>query len=208
MIAALLNWQCPIVTLNLEKYCCNDRAARWGIMREETRILGLDQIDNMIVNMLRENARMTFSEIGKEAGISRVAARHRVEQLEKKGVIKGYHADIDLHALPKGIRFMLDIEAAPGYYTEVIETLAASSMLHEIYGTSGESHIHVVGVAPNSETLGKYANYLYRTTKGIRELNWQILVTTYKDTERGVDYVRYKEPEHLEAAGTEGVQQQ
>ena len=95
---------------------------------------------------------------------------YRVEQLEKNGVIRGYHADIDLRALPKGIRFMLDIEAAPGYYTEVIETLAASSMLHEIYGTSGKSRIHVIGVAPNSETLGKYASYLYRTTKGIREL--------------------------------------
>ena len=176
-------------------------------MREgEVRILGLDQIDNRIVEMLRENARLTFSEIGKAAGISRVAAKHRIEQLEKNGVIRGYHADIDLRALPKGIRFMLDIEAAPGYYTEVIETLAKSSMLHEIYGTSGKSHIHVVGVAPNSETLGRYANYLYRTTKGVRELNWQILVTTYKNTERGVEYVRHREHEYLEERGGEGTE--
>ena len=173
---------------------------------EEIKVLGLDQIDNMIVNMLRENARLTFSEIGKAAGISRVAAKNRIEQLEENGVIRGYHADLDLRALPNGIRFLLDIEASPEYYTEVIETLAASSMLHEIYGTSGKSHIHVVGVAPNSETLGKYANYLYRTTKGIREMNWQILVTTYKNTERGVEYVRYQEPEHLENGGKEGTE--
>ena len=87
----------------------------WGIMREEIQVSGLDQIDNMIIRMLRENARLTFSEIGKTAGISRVAAKHRIEQLEKNGVIKGYHADIDLRAMPKGIRFTLDIEAAPGY---------------------------------------------------------------------------------------------
>ena len=172
---------------------------------EEVRVLGLDQIDNMIVSMLRENARLTFSEIGKAAGISRVAARHRVEQLEKNGIIRGYHADIDLRAMPKGIRFVLDIEAAPGYYTEVIATLAAGSMLHEIYGTSGKSHIHVTGVAPNSETLGSYANYLYRTTKGIRELNWQILVTTYKDTERGVAYEQYQESQHLEEGGAKNT---
>ena len=165
---------------------------------EEIQISGLDQTDNMIIRMLRENARLTFSEIGKVAGVSRVSVKHRIEQLEKNGVIRGYHADIDLRAMPKGIRFTLDIEAAPGYYSEVIGTLAASSMLHEIYGTSGKSHIHVMGVAPNNETLGRYANYLYRTTKGIRELNWQILVTTYKNTERGVEYVRYQEHEHME----------
>ncbi|MBQ6596962.1 MAG: hypothetical protein IJH79_05355, partial [Lentisphaeria bacterium] len=113
------------------------------------------------------------------------------------------HADIDLRAMPKGIRFTLDIEASPGCYSEVIGTLAASSMLHEIYGTSGKSHIHVIGVAPNSETLGSYANYLYRTTRGIRELNWQILVTTYKNTERGVAYEQYQKSEHLEEGGAQ-----
>ena len=175
-------------------------------MREEFTILGLDEADNMIIRMLRENARLTYSEIGKAIGISRVAVKHRIEQLEKNGVIKGYHADIDLRAMPKGIRFTLDIEAAPGYYSEVITTLAASSMLHEIYGTSGKSHIHVIGVAPNSETLGKYANYLYRTTRGIRELNWQILVTTYKNTERGVAYEHDKGSEHLEEGGSKNTE--
>ena len=173
---------------------------------EEFTILGLDEADNKIIRMLRENARLTYSEIGKATGISRVAVKHRIEQLEKNGVIKGYHADIDLRAMPKGIRFTLDIEAAPGYYSEVITTLAAGSMLHEIYGTSGKSHIHVIGVAPNSETLGKYANYLYRTTRGIRELNWQILVTTYKNTERGVAYEHDKGSEHLEEGGSKNTE--
>ena len=159
---------------------------------DNIKIMGLDETDNRIVKMLRENARLTYSEIGAEIGISRVAAKHRIEQLEKDGIIRGYHAEIDLRSMPKGIRFTLDIEADPAYYSNVIETLAASSMLHEIYGTSGKSHIHVMGVSPNSETLGSYANYLYRTTKGVRELNWQILVTTYKNAEKGVNYVPYK----------------
>ena len=174
--------------------------------KEEMQVMGLDPVDNKIVHMLRENARLTYSEIGEAAGISRVAVKHRIEQLEKNGVIKGYHADIDLRAMPRGIRFTLDIEAAPEAYTEVIAVLAASSLLHEIYGTSGKSHIHVIGVAPNTETLGRYANYLYRSTKGIRELNWQILTTTYKNTERGVTYEKYQESQHLEEGGGKDIQ--
>ena len=60
----------------------------------------MDQVDNKIIRMLRENARLTFLEIGKAAGISRVMVKHRIEQLEEKGVIKEYHADIDLRAMP------------------------------------------------------------------------------------------------------------
>ena len=162
-------------------------------MRVEEKLPGLDPIDSLIVNMLRENARLTFSELGKSAGLSRVAARHRIEQLERNGVIRGYHADIDLQALPKGIRFMLYIETVPEFYLEVIGTLASGSMLHEIYGTTGKSHIHAVGTAPDSEALGAYTDQLYRTTKGSREMNCQILVTTYKDTERGIEYKRETE---------------
>jgi DNA-binding Lrp family transcriptional regulator len=166
-------------------------------------ITGLDRIDQQIVALLSANARLSFSEIGQEVGISRVSVKHRIEQMEKNGIIRGYHAAIDPLAVPKSITFTLDIEAEPQYYTEVVAQLSSSSMLHKIYGTSGKCRIFVVGAAPNSETLGTYANYLYRTTKGIREMNWQILVNTYKDTERGVDYAQYQESEHLER-GREG----
>ena len=168
---------------------------------EDQKITGLDQIDNMIIGMLQKNARMTLSQMAQEAGISRVAVKNRIMQLENRGIIRGYHADIDYGAIPKGIRFTLDIEAEPIFYEEIISTLCASSMLHEIYGTSGKCHIHAAGVAPSSETLGSFTGYLYRTTRGIRDINWQLLTKTYKDMERGVEYVRYQEPEHLEEGG-------
>ena len=72
--------------------------------------------------------------------------------------------------------------------------LSLSKLIHKIYGTSGECHIHAIGIVPNSETLGSYAGHLYRSTKGMRRLSWQILITTYKDMERGVEYeIRYQE---------------
>lgn len=152
------------------------------------KIAGLDEIDNQIAEILMKNARLSFSEIGKMLGISRVSVRKRVEQMEKSGIICGYHAKIQPDSLPQGIRFVLDIEAIPQYYTEVIGKLSMSSMIHKLYGASGKSRIHAEGIAPNSETLGTFANHLFRSTRGVRDLSWQILVTTYKDTEKGVEY--------------------
>ncbi len=162
-------------------------------------ISGLDQVDNKIIELLREDARLSYSEIGKAVGKSRVAVKTRIRQLEQKGVIRGYFTAIDTNAIPKGIRFTLDIETEPQHFEDVLDRLAVSRMIYKIYGTSGESHILAIGFAPNSETLGSYAGHFQRSTKGVRKLSWQILVTTYKDTERGVDYeVRHKKHEHLE----------
>ena len=162
-------------------------------------IPGLDDVDNRIIELLCENARMSYSEIGDVVGKSRVAVKSRIEQLEKKGIIRGYSAIIDPSAVPDGIQFMLDIETEPQQYESVIATLSVSKMIQKIYGTSGECRIHAVGLAPNSDTLGTYARHLHRSVEGVRRLSWQFLVTTYKDTERGVDYeIRHQEHEHLE----------
>ena len=49
-------------------------------------ITGLDQIDNRIIELLRNNARLSYSEIGKIVGLSRVTVKRRIEQLEKSGI--------------------------------------------------------------------------------------------------------------------------
>ena len=44
---------------------------------------GLDQLDQKIIQLLTENARMSYSEIGQKVGISRVAVKMRVQTLEQ-----------------------------------------------------------------------------------------------------------------------------
>lgn len=73
------------------------------------RIPGLDDVDNRIIEILCENARMSYSEIGNAIGKSRVAVKARIEQLEEKGIIRGYCALIDTGAVPGGIQFTIDI---------------------------------------------------------------------------------------------------
>ena len=50
---------------------------------------GLDALDQKIVSLLIENARMSYSDIAQQVGVSRVAVKMRVQALEKRGVIEG-----------------------------------------------------------------------------------------------------------------------
>lgn len=53
-------------------------------------IEGLDKLDNKIIEVVKENARLTYSEIGEKVGVSRISVKKRMEALEEKGIIQGY----------------------------------------------------------------------------------------------------------------------
>lgn len=161
-------------------------------------IEGLDALDNKILTVLEDNARATYSEIGEEVGLSRVAVKNRMENLEKSGIIQGYKTVINPVKVLQGVQFTIDVEAEPQLYKQVVHALGTDKFLRQIYTTSGKCRIHAIGLAPNVNTLEQHVNHLFNRTKGIRELSWHLLLTTIKDVDGGVEYVRFEEPEHLE----------
>ena len=51
---------------------------------------GLDELDQKIIHLLIKNARMSYSDIGQQIGISRVAVKMRIQSLEQRGIIEEY----------------------------------------------------------------------------------------------------------------------
>ena len=71
---------------------------------------GLDELDQKIVQLLIKNARLSYSDIGKEVGISRVAVKARIQALEKKGVIEEYTTIINPQKISGAISCYFEIE--------------------------------------------------------------------------------------------------
>lgn len=57
-----------------------------------------DEIDRAIVDLLTQDARRSFNDIGSQVGLSAPAVKRRVDRLEAAGVILGYRAVIDRNA--------------------------------------------------------------------------------------------------------------
>ena len=64
---------------------------------------GLDDLDQQILQLLIKNARMSYSDIAQQVGISRVAVKMRVQSLEQRGIIEEYTTIIN----PSKINFLL-----------------------------------------------------------------------------------------------------
>lgn len=153
-------------------------------------ILGLDEIDNKIISVIKENARLSYSDIGKEVGLSRVAVKNRMEAMEKRGVIQGYQTVVNVARIPEGVKFVIDIEVTTEKLQEVLDVLGKDKYIRQVYGTTGNCRLHCQGYAPNNQTLDAHVRYLYNHNEGIRRLEWHMLVTTYKDEDGGVEYDR------------------
>jgi Lrp/AsnC family leucine-responsive transcriptional regulator len=55
----------------------------------------MEKLDRRILALLARDGRMSYTDIGKETGLSTSAAQQRVRRLEQRGVIKGYAAVLD-----------------------------------------------------------------------------------------------------------------
>ena len=172
------------------------------------RIEGIDEIDNKILNIIKDNARLSYKEIGEQAGISRVSVRSRMDALQEKGIIKGFQTIIDPTSAPEGTRFFMDIECVPEFYEEVVEYLASSKMIRQIYCVSGECRIHTVGFSPNTKSLNYFSRTLYQSLRGVRRIGCHTVLCTLMDVDGGVDYEKCQKHEHMEgrAGSTENRQ--
>ncbi len=55
----------------------------------------IESVDRLICQLLAADGRMSFTDLGKHAGLSTSAVHQRVKRLEQRGVIRGYGASID-----------------------------------------------------------------------------------------------------------------
>ncbi|PRY40412.1 Lrp/AsnC family transcriptional regulator [Umezawaea tangerina] len=72
----------------------------------------MDKVDRAIIAHLRQDGRLTNTELADRVGLSPSPCLRRVRALEQEGVITGYHAEVDPAALGRGFRVLLHIDMA------------------------------------------------------------------------------------------------
>ncbi|MEU9833415.1 Lrp/AsnC family transcriptional regulator [Streptosporangium sp. NPDC048047] len=73
----------------------------------------MDELDSEIVRLLQTDARQSNRELARQLGIAPSTCLERVRALHRQGVIRGYHADIDLVALNRGVQALVSVQVRP-----------------------------------------------------------------------------------------------
>ncbi|GAA2592375.1 Lrp/AsnC family transcriptional regulator [Actinomadura fulvescens] len=132
----------------------------------------MEEIDRQIMTLLADDGRMSFTDLAKETGLSVSAVHQRVRRLQKRGIVRGFTAQLDHEQIGLPMTAFVSIKpidpAAADDAPDRLSHLTAIEACHSVAGE--ESYILKVRVAtPNEledllQKIRAAANVATRTT--------------------------------------------
>lgn len=145
----------------------------------------LDSIDQEILQILSENSRMSYVEIGKRVSLSRVAVKSRMEALEQEGIIERYSIVINPEKVGRMISAFFDVEVEPIKLFEVANRISALEVITDVYQMTGSSNLHVHATLELNEDLERFLREELYIIEGIVKINCNVIVSRFK-TRKGI----------------------
>ena len=138
-----------------------------------------------IVKLLEENARLSDREIAVMLGISEAEAAAAVAELEKTGVIKGYHAVVDWDRIdPTHVTAMIELKVSPKRDSGFDEIANQIMAFEEVDSVSLMSGSYDLLVEINGRSLQDVAMFVAKrlsTIDGVLSTFTSFLLKKYKD---------------------------
>jgi Lrp/AsnC family transcriptional regulator, leucine-responsive regulatory protein len=116
--------------------------SRRMVKRQAVLAAALDAVDQQLLLALSRDGRRSAAALAKELKLSRQATTERIRDLERRGVIRGYRADIDPLALGLAVRahlrLTLDGASTSEREKDVLRRLTGNPLVRSVYRVSGE----------------------------------------------------------------------
>lgn len=154
-------------------------------MRHRNNAFALDETDLKILEALQENARQTYTEIGKRLNMAHSTVYDRIKRMEQHGVVRKYTALMD--AEKAGIR---QITAVMTVYTDpkesenVAQKLCEMPQVLEVYTSLSEELLIIAKVAAeDQESLHKLIADSIAPLSGVLRIRTSIITKKFKENQ-------------------------
>jgi Lrp/AsnC family leucine-responsive transcriptional regulator len=128
----------------------------------------LDATNLRLLAELQTDARLSLAELGRRVGLSSPAVAERLGRLERDGVIRGYHADVDPRALGYALSAVIRIRPAPRQIGEVARIARETPEVVECNRITGDDcfvmRAHVRDVDHLEEVIDRFTVFGQTTT--------------------------------------------
>ncbi|MEM3436962.1 MAG: Lrp/AsnC family transcriptional regulator [Nitrososphaerales archaeon] len=136
----------------------------------------MDKIDQQIIDVLKENSRLTYSAIGKKIGLSEVAIRKRIKNLISKGIIKKFTLEVNMGQRANAIVL---ISVNPSVSTSSIsEKLCKIEGVKDVHEITGQYDIFVNISAESITEVNKCVDEI-RSIEGVVSTNTMIILKSW-----------------------------
>ncbi len=143
----------------------------------------LDGLDRSILQELNADARRSHREIAHRLGVSPTTVIHRVQRLERDGVIRGYVPLLDDEALGFDLTATIGIRISKGRLREVEERLARDPRAYAIYDVTGDFDALLIGRFRDRRDLDRFVKHALQDPF-IERTNTQVVLNRVKEERR------------------------
>ena len=103
----------------------------------------VSNIDRLIIDLLKENARATFAEIGRKIALSPSSVRERVQKLEDLGVITSYSVKVNEALIGNGLEVFILLKIFDGKLKHILSEIHTFPEVKEAFRITGPYNIHL-----------------------------------------------------------------
>lgn len=137
----------------------------------------LDEIDERLLTLLRDDARQTIAQLAKELGISRGQVYSRLARLEEGNIVAGYTVRLGQAFAAGRIRAHMMIKTLPRYHREVEIALSGFTQVQAVHAISGEYDIIAVLEAEDSAQLNELIDEI-GLLQGVERTTTSVILAT------------------------------
>lgn len=98
----------------------------------------LDPTGKQLLALLQEDARLSYSELGRRVGLSVTAVIERIRRLEDAGLITGYHVELNREKLGLSVLAFVRLQTIPERYSAVLALVERTAAVLECHHMTGE----------------------------------------------------------------------
>lgn len=146
-------------------------------------MINLDAIDLRILASLQANARSTNRELAAQVHLSQSACLMRVRRLESNGIIKAYHARLNLDLLCRSVKCLVTVSLQGQTKADVKAFQAhvqATPEIMECYTVSGSFDFLLKVVAPDMQAYLDITDALIQAVESKVTLNTHVVMEEVK----------------------------
>lgn len=133
--------------------------------------------DQKLLQNLRQNARISVSDLARQMNLSRSTVQNRLARLEASGVIRGYSVELGAEYAANQVEAHVSIKVLQKLTARTNRALEAISQVSQLYSVSGEYDLIAIVQAQSLEELSTTLDQI-GNLEGVERTNSAVVLET------------------------------
>ena len=143
----------------------------------------MDAIDRKLIDILQEDASLSYSVLGTKVGLSVSAVNDRVRKLRERGIIQAYRISVDSQAIGRALTAMVWLRTDPAKGNKkLVKSLIKADEVLECHHMTGRFDFLVKLRLRDTAHLEAFISDTIKEMPGVVEVLPEIALSTSKET--------------------------